>query len=173
MNKEEVQNETTDHWQITESHPDIKCQVFSQRPLYHEHSLCDSCRTATEPRLHFKVPSHHMTLVFILTTSNSRKHLPPIRLLQLLTCIKETSHLFYFFILTVKAGIGNALAGRRQGGRHLNDLISSHIGLVWLRRGEEMRQASFRAPQRPLEPQSGVFGWIFKINRPLSLSEEQ
>lgn len=55
------------------------------------------------------------------------------------------------FILTVKAGIGNALVHCRQGGRHLTDLISSHIGLVWLRMGEEMRQVFFRAPQHPVE----------------------
>lgn len=112
------------------------------------------------PVFTLKLSSRHVSLIFILSSSDSGNVFFPspfcsswlaskTPIISLISCL----------VLTFKAGIGNALADSRQGGRHLNDLISSHIGLVWLRRGEETsEEASFRAPRRPLESQSESLG---------------
>lgn len=152
-------------WNIKSSHT---------RPRYHKHFRAHFLisKTATDPRLHIKTLSHHVTLIFILPTSNSGNvfFLPSSPAAPDVLQRNPSSLLFpvlsqkLSFIPTVKAGIGNALVGCRQAGRHLNDLISRHIGLVWLRRGEETRQASVRAPQRPLESQFGFCGGYSQVN---------
>ena len=113
--------------------------LIHMRPQSHE-TLSDSCKTAAEPCLYFKKLSCESDLhpppdlipgnIFFPLPSPPFSAAPD--LLQRL----PSSLLFPVlsqkrpFSLTFKAGIANALADSRQGGRHLNDLISSHIGLV-------------------------------------------
>lgn len=93
-------------------------------------------------KLPIRTFTSNVLTVMWLWSSSSHHLLPRNFFLSLLgnfwQAIKDPCDFFDFLSFhrsapSIRAGIDNALAVCRQSGRHVSDLISSHIELVWLK----------------------------------------